>query len=303
MWVEMLDTYIGGIGTFPKGHKFDLAPDILQHIPEDSYKKTCAPWEEHKDTKAIERAKLNTKAKDAQLWADLLQDKADEAKQKADQLVSPAAQKQREAKKAKDAAKKIVKLAEKKNATNEIKKQAFALAREDTRKDLEFQKAQGQLMVALAEARLKQMEADDAKCEAERLARAAKAEAQKQAEEKAKAKAEAKAKKEAEAKAKAEEVMKAEAAEADAVIEAANQFAKKKKNDAELNAKADAGLKDVTGKLGFAGQAEVKDGPENKKPAAGQIDESDVKQVEESDVKQVDGVTKGQADEAGKAGQ
>jgi len=271
----MLDTYVGSIGTFPKSHKLDLALDILAHLPKGCYKKTCAPWEEKKDVKAIEQAKLKAKVKDAQLWADILQGKADEAKQKADQLVAPAAQKQREAKEAKKAAEKIVKAAEKKDATDETKERAFALAQEDTRKDSELQRAQGQLMVAIAEARLKQMEADDAKREAEKLTKAAEAEARKQAEEKVEARAKARA--------KAEEAMKAEAAEADAVIEVANQFAEKEKAkasaeaeakaEAELNARANAGLKEVTDKLGLAGKSEVKDESENEKPAAEQIDE------------------------------
>lgn len=290
MWVEMLDTYVGGIGTFPKGHKFDLAPDILQHIPEDSYKKTCAPWEEKKDVKAIEQAKVKAKARDAQVWADVLQGKADEAKQKADQLVSPAAQKQREAKKAKDAAEKIVKLAEKKNATDEIKKQAFALAREDTRKDSERQKAQGQLLVAIAEARLKQIEADDAKREAKKLTKIAEAEARKQTKKKAKAEAKAEAQKEAEEKAKVEAEVKAKI-EAEEKARASAEA--KAKAEAELNAKADAGLKDVTGKLGIAGQAEVKDGPESERPVGEPVDDPVDTQIDEPVDQQVDGVAEG----------
>lgn len=171
MWIFMLDTYAGGIGTFPKGHKLDLPPDIIERIPKDCYEKTCAPWDEQKDTKKIKLTQAEAKAKEAQIWAGLLQDKADEAKQKADQLVSPASQKQSEADAAKAAADKAVKAAEKQNASKEIKKQAFQLARLAEREDLEFQKAHGELVVAIAEAGLKQFEVDDAKKQAERAAR------------------------------------------------------------------------------------------------------------------------------------
>lgn len=270
MWILMLDTYVGGIGTFPKGHKLDLAPDILAHFPKGCYKKTCAPWEKEKDVKVIEQAKIKAKVKDAQLWADILQDKANEARQKADQLVHPASEKQAEADKAKEAADEVVELAEKKDATDEIKKQAFVLAREDNKKNLEFQKAHGQLTAAMAEAGLKQIEADDAKREAEKLTKAAEAKAQKQAEKKAKTEAKAKAKAEAEAKAKAEAEAKAKA-EAEEKARASAEA--RAKAEAELNAKADAGLKDVTGKLGLAGKSEVKDESGNEKPAAEQIDE------------------------------
>lgn len=279
MWILMLDTYVGGIGTFPKGHKLDLAPDILEHIPKGSYKKSCAPWEEKKDVRAIEQAKLKAEVKDTQLWADILQSKADEARQKADQLMHPASEKQDEAKRANEKAGKAANVAKKKDATDEDKGRALELVRYANRKDLEHQKTQGQLMVTMAEAGLKQMEADNAKREAEKLTKTAEAEAKKQAEKKAKAEAKAKA------MAKAKEVMIAEAAEADAVIETANQFAKKKearaKAEAELNVKVDAGLKDSTGKLGLAGNSEAKNESESDKPAVEQIDESVDRQIDE----------------------
>jgi hypothetical protein len=240
----MLDTYVGGVGTFPKGHKFDLALDILQHIPEDSYKMTCAPWDEHKDAKAIELPAANNKAKDLKVRAEQFQAKADAAKEKAYQLHRETNIKADEARKASAAAK---------GATKKYaKKKAYQLLCDARRKILEADKMSFLTKAAAVDVNIKQFEADSAKVEA----KAAEAEARKQAEEKAKAEAEAKARKQAEEKAKAEAEAKAKK-EAEEKAKASAEA--RAKAEAELNAKADAGLEDVTGKLGLAGQAEVRD--------------------------------------------
>lgn len=70
MWVKMLSTYIGGIGSFPKGHKLDLAPDIVIRIPEDCYEKCRAPWEEKTDLKANRTTELQKDLQTAQAKVD-----------------------------------------------------------------------------------------------------------------------------------------------------------------------------------------------------------------------------------------
>jgi len=258
MWVKMTDTYVGGVGTFPKGHKFDLALDILAHLPKGCYKETCAPWEEHKDSKAIELAAAHNKAKDLKVRAEQFQTKADAAKE---ELLAFNEQL--------GAARKAAKAVKKKDSKNRAAQKIF----------WQHRKAEGQYEVLLATKALKELEADDAKREVETLIKAAEAKAQKQAEEKAKAEAEAKAKAEAEAKAKAEAEAKAKA-EAEEKAKASAEA--KAKAEAELDARADAGLKDVTGKLGIAGQSEVKDESGSEKPAVEPIDQSIDQPVDES---------------------
>ena len=89
MWILMLDTYVGGIGTFPKGHKLDLPPDIIKQLPKDCYKKCPAPWDDHIDKQAIEFAAAKNKANDLRVKAEQLAAAAEELKQKADSLVAP----------------------------------------------------------------------------------------------------------------------------------------------------------------------------------------------------------------------
>lgn len=87
MWVKMLSTYSGGIGTFPKGHKLDLAPDIVIRIPEDCYEKCRPPWEEKVDLKANQITKLEKNLQTAQTKIDEI--KKREAKISA-KLVEPS---------------------------------------------------------------------------------------------------------------------------------------------------------------------------------------------------------------------
>lgn len=170
MWVLMTKTYAGALGVFPADQKIDLPEDIIEKLPKNSFKKICAPWDEQKDTKAIKKAELIGKAKSAILWADILQQKADKLYEKANSLVAGVTQKQKEAVKTKAVADKVVKIAEKKSASDDDKRQAFDLAREAERKNNEHLKAAGELAMALADARLKQMEAEDAKQNAKELA-------------------------------------------------------------------------------------------------------------------------------------
>lgn len=199
MWILMLDTYVGGIGTFPKGHKLDLAPDILKHIPKGSYKKTCAPWDEHKDKGAAKLTLAKTKASEAQVWIDVIQDKADEAKQKAEQLTREAAAKQTESEKAKAEADKANAVFQKaaikakstasektKEKVEKLKTKASFFIDMAERKDLEFRKAGGLLMVAIAEQGLTRLDVDKAKRQARAAAKELKALQSEMAEAKAK---------------------------------------------------------------------------------------------------------------------
>ena len=43
MWIKMNETYVGGIGTFKKGERYDLPPRLLKCIP------VFVPQEGHKD--------------------------------------------------------------------------------------------------------------------------------------------------------------------------------------------------------------------------------------------------------------
>jgi len=212
MWLTMTDTYISGNGSFFKGIKYDLPLDIIKLLPKGCYKKCCAPWEEQKDKKSLQLIEAKAKAKDARVWADVLQSKADEAMQKADQFVHPASQKQEQAQAAKAAADKATKEAQKKDASDKAKRHAYGLVREYERKNLESQKAHGRLRVALAEVGLKRMEAEDAKRQAETTARQLQELEAKQT----KAKAKAKAKAEAEAKTEKQAEKKTEAEDGNA---------------------------------------------------------------------------------------
>ena len=173
MWVLMKEIYTGPLGIFLKGNKYDLPADILNKLSKKSYEQTCAPWDEHKDFKAIEKAQVAAKAREARLWANMLQDKADEAKQKTKSLVAEADKKQDEAKKAADESIKAANRAQKKKATAEQTQYAADLVIEAKRKNLIFEKAHAELQVAVAEQELKQLEADNAKAKAEQLAKKA----------------------------------------------------------------------------------------------------------------------------------
>ena len=176
----MLDTYVGGIGTFPKGHKLDLPPDILTHLPKSSYKKTCAPWDVHVDKKAIKLTVAQNKVTDLRVKAERLAAEAEELRQKADSLVAPTSEKQKEAKKAEQEAKQQIAQGAKatkkaKEAPSEdnqkkavdLKRNAWRLARESERKSAGLQLAHSELSSALAKAELKRLDAEDAKRQAQ----------------------------------------------------------------------------------------------------------------------------------------
>ena len=183
MWIIMRKTYSGPLGSFFRGQKYDLLESTVKQLRKSYYKETCAPWDEGKDVKAISQAQLVSEAKDVKVWADVLADRADEAKQKADSLVAGVSAKQDEARKAEQAAKTAIARADKAaehakkqpsdNAAakaTELNRTSHQLVMEHERKSLEFQKAHAEMSAAIAESGLKQLEAEDAKRKAKELA-------------------------------------------------------------------------------------------------------------------------------------
>ena len=183
MWIIMRKTYSGPLGSFFAGQKYDLPESTVKQLKKSYYKETCAPWDEGKDVKAISQAQLVAEAKDVKVWADVLADRADEAKQKADSLVDGVSAKQNEARKAEQAAKTAIARADKAAEHADKQPSAKSLAKatkliaiahqldsDAERKNLEFQKAYAELSAAIAESGLKQLEAEDAKRQAKELA-------------------------------------------------------------------------------------------------------------------------------------
>jgi len=104
MWIIMTGTYAGNHGQFVKGVKYDLPADVIAELPKGSWNQTCAPWDEHKDLKAIKAA---------------------------DSLMHPAAVKQAGARDAEAAAKKAMKKAQRKGASDAVKRKAIGKSPQD----------------------------------------------------------------------------------------------------------------------------------------------------------------------------
>jgi hypothetical protein len=173
MWIEFKETYIGKLGSFPAGMKIDLPENTLKQIAKVAKFKTCpAPWDTKKDTKAIKQAELKGKAKDAQAWSEIVQEKADAAKQKAAESGAAALQRQGEL----DKANKEVDAANKAHIKNRSEKSVKYLAGLVCQAQIEayrHQIAAGNLMITLAEAGLLRLEVEDANRIAKEAAKAA----------------------------------------------------------------------------------------------------------------------------------
>jgi len=249
----MKETYIGGIGTFLKGHRMDIPEDLLEHIPKDCYRRCRAPWDEHKDRASAKLTEAESQAQAAQSKADQLRGEAEQLIAAKEGLFKKAAATQTVSDKARAAAKQ---LHEKKDKSNNELKKLKGLVRTAEKTALEDMRAKGLLEVAIAEAGLKELDAQDSQAKADHLAaaagriKAAIANAKKKAEEKVRKKAEA------EAKATA-------AALTSAPVET------KDTNNAKPESEQSANSVDR------------------------QIDESGVKQIDGSGVKQIDGVAEG----------
>jgi len=73
MWVEFKETFIGPLGQFIKGGLYDVPEAKLKQIGKSHYKETCAPWDKHKDNKAIAKGQAIEKANKAIAEAQLSQ--------------------------------------------------------------------------------------------------------------------------------------------------------------------------------------------------------------------------------------
>jgi hypothetical protein len=69
MWVIINKVYAGPLGMYLAGKKEDLPEGKIKQlrkaIGDENVIDTCAPWDEHKDHKAVAAAELKTKAKAA----------------------------------------------------------------------------------------------------------------------------------------------------------------------------------------------------------------------------------------------
>ncbi len=86
MWIMMKESYAGEQGSFSKDLKYDLPLVTLMRLPKGCYKKTCPPWDEKIDKKAV--ALQNARAA-AQAAADVvthLEREIDSAKTQLEQL-------------------------------------------------------------------------------------------------------------------------------------------------------------------------------------------------------------------------
>jgi len=160
MWIEMKSTYAGGVGMFIAGQRLDLPPDILEHIPTDSYHECKAPWDEHIDPLAVQARVVEKATEHASRLAELYE----QARAKADAMVGSVSQAQAELDNADKAAREASKAADK--AKGEGKKrlqaEAYGSARVHERASAVYQIAHAQLRIALADADLKRLDADDA---------------------------------------------------------------------------------------------------------------------------------------------
>ena len=173
MWVKFSETYIGKLGSFPAGTEIDLSDGVLKQLSKVAKYKPCPPpWDRKKDTKGIKQAELKANAKDAQAWSEIVQAKADAAKQKAAEAGAAALQRQGQL----DEAEKAVEAANKAHIEKRSEKSVKVLAGlvcQAQAKSYQHQRAAGELMIALADAGLLRLEAESAKRRAEEKSAAA----------------------------------------------------------------------------------------------------------------------------------
>jgi hypothetical protein len=69
MWVIITKAYAGPLGIFIGGQKYDVPKPTIEQLRKELGKEhvidTCAPWDEHKDHKAVAAVELKTKAETA----------------------------------------------------------------------------------------------------------------------------------------------------------------------------------------------------------------------------------------------
>lgn len=235
MWIKFKKTYIGPAGLFEAGRTLDLPESILKQVPNDCYEETCAPWDEHKDNEAIKLAQAKGNARDARAWAEIVAGKAEKAQQRVDALACTA----------KKAADEALKKSKSKQASDKDKKHDLGLARECEKKNLEYNKADAELLAAIAELGLRRLDTEDALAKADRFNTEAEKIEKEAVDKKAKTRAKAQAEAKAEAKKKAKEDDKAKTEAEAKAKDAAKRDAEAK---ARLNARIDANRTDIFGK-------------------------------------------------------
>jgi len=173
MWIVMLETVVGPLGLHYKDERKDLPADVVAALRKQSpgcLRKSRPPWEDGVDRRARDLARREASAAAARQKADGLRVEAEELAARADKLVVPAAEHQKIEAQAKDAADKAVEAARAEGADVKVKRIAVTRARLAEFAGLRCQQAQAELMLAIAGAGLKEMEAEDAARHAERLA-------------------------------------------------------------------------------------------------------------------------------------
>ena len=156
MWVIFKETYIGGVGEFPKGHKIDVAPDILQYISEDFYEPCSSPEDEKRNGNITKLNALVVITEKAQAEVTLKQIEVDKAKKIADESNAKALEYDREIK----------------SLQADIKKadpdKKATLKRIIERKELLFAMATASTAYYEADTSFHQMDLEDAQAEADR---------------------------------------------------------------------------------------------------------------------------------------
>jgi len=167
MWVVFLKNIVtpSGAGPYYLGQRLDLPDRIVAEVRtmgKGNLRQTCPPWEDHLDRGALELAGRQARCAEAQALAEKLAAEADALAPLVEPLTAPAAEAQKAATRAQQKANSAAKKAEGKNATDAVKQKAAGLAREADRASLDSIQCNARLQLALAEARLKRLDAKDA---------------------------------------------------------------------------------------------------------------------------------------------
>ncbi len=174
MWIVMTKTYTGAVGPFARGCRYDLPERTVALLTDKGgkkcWKRSCAPWEDHVDQKAVRAAQARAGYEIARARAIKLAAEADDLKQKADAYVISARAAQAVSRKAEKEAVAAKTAAGKKGASDNARKKALGLARESEKAAAMFQIAHSGLTTLLAQSELKRLEAEDAKRESNKLA-------------------------------------------------------------------------------------------------------------------------------------
>ncbi len=174
MWIIMTKTYAGVEGIFAKGLRFDLPEAQCKQLTLSGgkcWKNSNPPWEDRIDQKAVKQAKAGRAYEIAKARAEMLAGAAEAIRKAINACDKPVAEARTAVKAAKERAVLAQSKAERKNATNEQKQEAIALAREHKRLDAHSIIAFARMRLLTGEYTLKRLEAEDAVTEANQLAK------------------------------------------------------------------------------------------------------------------------------------